>query len=455
MNHAWTKRLAWEMVLCAVCLAGCEAPMAAITGRDAISPADFADLAAEPNVSESAGDATTFVDSDVDADPNAIVVTHHGDARDVAPTAAADVDDDGEPDVPAPTSAAPSDGPAAPAPSRPSTPSARPGQRVIVDSLIGQVNGRPIFADEFFEPIEDQILAARAQLSAENFLATMDRIIVSRLNQVIFNELVLAEAETMLTEETRVGLRYWLKDVEEKRLAESLGVRSRAEQELAEEGMTLDKYLEIRRDEAMIYTLVKKKIEPRVIVTWRDLEREYERREREFNPPASVTLAKIVLSKEREQEMIDAVETGLAEGKSLEEIGKSLERDTAYSEDVLELGPNGLKDLPLNPAILEAIADLKVGETSQPVEVELSSMSGTKRVSVYWYHIKSIDQREARTLYDPQVQRQLFAELKRRRLEEEQNRYLDSLLSKGIYDNIEEMTLRLRRVALIRYGRSS
>ena len=31
-----------------------------------------------------------------------------------------------------------------------------PGERTVVDSMVGQVNGQPIFADAFFDPIEDE-----------------------------------------------------------------------------------------------------------------------------------------------------------------------------------------------------------------------------------------------------------------------------------------------------------
>ena len=426
--------------LAAIALTGCEASVKALSGREEISLADFADADAQPNVSRSAEEATTFIDSDADLDLDVAMEDEisPGGLIGASPSAV-----DSAP-------AAMANGTA----ERPANGSARSARPIIVDSLIGQVNGRPIFADAFFEPIEDQILAARAQMSVEEFVRTMEYIIADQLREVIFNELVLAEAETMITEDVRVGLRYWLKDEEEKRLAKSLGIRTRAESELAEEGLTLDQYLALRKDEAMIYTLVKKKIEPRVIVTWRDLEREYERRAAEFNPAASVTLAKIVLNREREAELVAQVETGIAEGKPFEEIGASLSRSSAYSEDTFELGPNGLADLPLNPAILEAIKSLEVGQTTKPVDVTLQGLPGEpERVTVYWYHIKTIDQQEARDLYDPEVQRQLYYEVQRRRTAEEQDRYLQSLRSKGIYDDEQEMLLRLRRIALIRYGR--
>jgi len=461
MNAATTAVLLMSFV----CLiAGCETQMAALSGRQAISPADFADESAAPNVSSSAAEAATFVDSDAERGPDVeVLAADHAaiDALASEPIEAVTPDVEPVAVVPAPTpptsaGRAGAESPSASGSSGTLMPD-RAGQRVVVDSLIGQVNGRPIFADEFLEPIEDQILAARAQLRPQDFITEMERIIADRLRIVLFNELVLAEAETMLTEEMRVGLRYWLKTEEEKRLAKSLGVRARAEEELAEEGMTLDEYLAIKEDEAKIGSLIQSKIRPRVIVTWRDMEREYERRFNEFNPKASITVSKIVLNRQREPELVEAVESGLATGKSFEEIGTTLARSSAYSDDTYQLGDDGLAGLPLNPKILDAIKDLKTGETSNPVEIEIPSSQpqGEPRTTVYWYHIKSIEQPEARTLYDPAVQRALYNELYRRRTNEEQDRYLQSLLGKGIYDDQEEMLLRLRLIALKRYGRPS
>lgn len=418
-------------------LAGCQQQIAASSGHRTVSPGDFADHA-EPLANDT---------------PKAAQPTHEPVDEAIADDAPGMADDQPT----AVTSAAPT--PIATAkPANATSASTQPAagsQRLVVDSLIGQVNGRPIFADEFFEPIEDYILAAREQMPPRDFLVLMDNTIKDRLRVVIFNELVLAEAEAGLTEDMRVGLRYWLKDVEEKKVAENRGVRARAEESVAAEGMTMDEFLRLRKDEALIYKLVSEKIEPKVIVTWRDLEREYERRKAEFCPPASITLDKIVLNKENEAAAIEAVNAGLAEGKSLKEISATLERSSAYSEDHYQLGPNGRDDLPLNEKILEAVKPLEVGETCAPQEIKVRAVmpGDPERTSVYWYSVLEVTQAEPRTLYDPTVQRQLYNELYSRRLKEEQDRYLDSLMSKGIFDSVDEMANRLRDVAILRYAR--
>ena len=123
----------------AIALAGCEAQMAALSGRQAISPGDFADAEAAPNVSRGAAASQTFVDSDAAATPVTEAAQTETDSDALSSSA----------DVSPTVSESP---PMAPqADNAPS--SGRPRQRVIVDSLIGQVNGRPIFADQFLEPL--------------------------------------------------------------------------------------------------------------------------------------------------------------------------------------------------------------------------------------------------------------------------------------------------------------
>ena len=43
---------------------------------------------------------------------------------------------------------------------RPEMASIAPGEEIFVDSMVGQIRGRPIFAHEFFEPIDDELRRA-------------------------------------------------------------------------------------------------------------------------------------------------------------------------------------------------------------------------------------------------------------------------------------------------------
>ena len=95
--------------------------------------------------------------------------------------------------------------------------------------------GRPIFADELLEPISDQLQRESERLSAAEFMQRARSIIHERLVQVVLNELFLAEAEASLTEQQKMGLLAFLKDLQEKNIAERGGTLFGAQQKIARE----------------------------------------------------------------------------------------------------------------------------------------------------------------------------------------------------------------------------
>lgn len=324
------------------------------------------------------------------------------------------------------------------------TPSLARPQRVIVDSLVGQVNGRPIFANEFFVPIEDQLRAIGTRTSQREFLNQARPIITEHLRQIVLNELFLAEAQSQLTTEQQQGIFAWMRHVREVTIAEGGGTRTGTGQQLRQrEGMTIEEYVAARRDMALLHQLRRAKIEPRVIVSWRDIEREYERRWDEFNPPATLRLARLRLSTEAQAEQIERVNQRLAAGESFAEIAESLNQASDGRQwQQFQMGAGGIADIALADHIKQHIIDLEVGQTSRPFQ---------QGASTWWLHIVGIDQPEGRSLYD--VQRQIQTSLRNRRFNEEMNKYIESLFEKGIYDELDSMLLRLIEIAAVRYWR--
>ena len=70
---------------------------------------------------------------------------------------------------------------------------AQMGQRVVVDSLIGQVNGRPIYADEVLSPIMDRLQAEYLELPYASFRQRLITLVMDQLNAVVLNELIVAD----------------------------------------------------------------------------------------------------------------------------------------------------------------------------------------------------------------------------------------------------------------------
>lgn len=319
-----------------------------------------------------------------------------------------------------------------------------PGEPVIVDSLVGHVNGRPIFADDFLLPIEDRLMRAAEETHGVEQQMAFRKIILDWLRDVVTNELLLAEAEASLSSEEQRGLFAWLRMMYDEEIRRGGGTRSGAERRQQRSGSGLDEYLGNQKDMILIDQLQRQRIQPRVIVSWRDIEREYERRYEEFNPAATVTLARLRLNSVTQTAMIEAVNERLAAGEPFAEIAEELGFANGGLWETFEMGPGGITDIQVSEPMKVALEGLDEGDTSPPFTLG----SGT-----LWLHVVEVDRPEARSIYDPSVQLGLRNLILSRRANTEWNRYVNSLLERGVYDELDEMAERLYQIALLRYGR--
>jgi hypothetical protein len=319
-----------------------------------------------------------------------------------------------------------------------------PGEPVIVDSLVGHVNGRPIFADDFLLPIEDRLLRAAEETYGVEQQMEFRKIILDWLRDVVTNELLLAEAEASLSSDEQRGLFAWLRMMYDEEIRRGGGTRSGAEQRQRQSGSDLDEYLGDQKNLILIDQLQRQRIQPRVIVSWRDIEREYERLYDEFNPPASVTLARLRLNSITQTAAIDSVNERLAAGEPFADIAEELGFADGGLWETFEMGPGGITDIEVSDPMKAALEGLEEGQTSAPFTLG----SGT-----LWLHVVEVQRPESRSIYDPQVQLGLRNTILARRANAEWNRFVNSLLERGVYDELDEMAERLYQIALLRYGR--
>lgn len=320
-----------------------------------------------------------------------------------------------------------------------------PGESWPIEGLVGQLNGRPLFADEFFEPIEDEIIAlvaARDRAEADRILRELVR---RRFARTVDNELVIAEAESQLSPEQQEGLFAWLRSFQEETIAERGGSRAAAEASLEGEGaMSLEEFMQEQRDEVLVRQLMRDRITPRVIVSWRDVVQEYDRRFAEFNPAPTIRIGRIRLSTGADAERIALVRTRIAEGKDFPSIATELGVADGGFWEQFGLPPEGVKGLQLSDAIKQRIDGLAVGAVSEPIE---------QREFISWLSVLSIEQGTKRSLYDMDVQLGLERELMSRREFFERDRYLNTLRSRWTSDDLGRMEAKLIEIAVSRYLR--
>lgn len=321
--------------------------------------------------------------------------------------------------------------------------SVRVGQRWPIESLVGQINGRPIYADAFFAELEGRILAQASNPDQNAAKRAVRALVESRFDQLVNNELIIAEAQSRVTPEMQQGVLAWLRNMQETSIAQRGGSRSQAEQLLREEtGMSMEEFLESQKERGLIGDLLQRRVKPRVIVSWRDMEREYDLHRAELAPDPVYNLGRIALFKDRQAAEIEQVKSMLAAGKTFQEIVAALKVANQGNWMQVKLVNGQMQISTLADEVAAAVRPLKPGQVSPPVE---------SRTQVTWYTVISEEVPQARTLFDPQVQLLIRGQLTNRRDMEARAEYIESLRSRWMSDDIQKMQLRLIQLAMARY----
>jgi hypothetical protein len=311
-----------------------------------------------------------------------------------------------------------------------------------VEGLVGQINGRPVYADEFLLPLEDRILRIIAELPLAQAVREIDLLIARRFDEYVNSELIIAEAESRLSAEQQQGVLAWLRNVREETITNRGGTRDAAAESIEDEfGVSIEEFMEQRRSLALGQDLLRKRVQPRAIVSWRDVVQAYRRQFAEFNPPARVRIGRVRLHRERDLERLNLVEAALADGAGFAEIV-----ELAGAEDgewiEIELPAEGIEATTLAVPVRERLDLATPGSVGEPLD------QGVFRT---WFTVLAVEQPPGRSLYDPQVQLALENQLSNMRFAQEQDRYIASLRDRWVSDNLDAMLARLLTITRLRY----
>lgn len=312
----------------------------------------------------------------------------------------------------------------------------------FVDAVVGQINGRPVFASEFFAPMDARLRADAARLSPAQWREQTVLLIRDAVGERMREELILAEFQAQLTPETKQGLLAFVEQLRQDIVAQNLGSESLAGRRLEEtEGLTLDEKVKQERDRQIILAQLRRAVADRVYVAWREVELAYEREYDLYNPAKVARVRMIQVDGEEE---VAAVRAALADNVPFAEIAR--EHSGFRPEEgglwTMEIAPEGYaKTRIFAPDALNDVAvSLEPGEISEPFE-----WSG----STVWLMLEAIEQPPGQSLYD--VQLEILNRLKNARLAEEQSEYFYRLLGRASVTDFNEMVIRLFEIAESRY----
>lgn len=318
---------------------------------------------------------------------------------------------------------------------------------VLVESKIGDVNGKPIYASSFLEPLADRLRAEAAQMPADRWAPFARDQIERRLEEIITDELLRAEALSRLTPEQKQGFRAFLDALNKERISQAGGSRALAGRRLSEkEGISEDEFIRRREQEALIRNTLIREINTRVNISWRDIWQRYRRDWNLYNPPPSATL-RLIRIPTADTAGIQAVNDALAANTPFDEVAMS--SATNYKPE-----QGGLDQIPLegsyeqttfygSSVLNEKARSLERGQWTGPFEM------GTQTA---WLKLEDITT-ESVSIYDAQLA--INDQLLRERRNEELKRFLDRLERRASFTSLADMRERLFQIAQTRYAGSS
>ncbi len=326
----------------------------------------------------------------------------------------------------------------------------------VVAALIGQINGRPIFAQEVLDPIDARLRAAAREVvegreTTAYFQQEAADAITRRLRDIVTNEVYLSEAETAIPDEQRIqALDYYRQLVRQQFISEqgqgSVEAAERWARETHEQ--SLDEHVETVLRSELIGLQVRQEVYARVIVSWREIETAYRDQWERFHPQPFARVRVLVISSAA-QEQVQQIEAALAEGRTLAELIEAGEVTPLLFKD-----EQGLFQVPLAEANVEdltlfeqdvyqplnaAARRLEPGETSDAVPFNEGRLVG-------WVTLEAVEAPPAVPLYE--AQQALRAEITERKRLRQFQHFEDTLLTRQDLTNMRvmaEMVLNIAR----------
>ena len=354
------------------------------------------------------------------------------------------------------------------------------GVALTVEKLVGQINGRPVYANTILNPIADELAAAAKTMSRSEFSTTIRESLYSETEQMgiilrrgsVYNlvkdDLLLSESLSGMSKQQSYGLISIIGQMRSGLASAQGGSHTQLRQDLSTQmGVSVDEFLEFQRDSILRDELYRQKIMPKVNVSWRDIQREFEevsfdeevlyeeddtrtavivqelrtggKSLREIEAARGyVTLGRINLS--NDDPRIDEVNVAISEGASFATIAELVEVQDGGVWNTYKMGQGGIADIKAGALIRGFLVGATEGDIIGPLE--LSS-------GVNWFAVLEVQ--EPISLYNRQVQMAVQASLKELQFRREGDRYVESLWGEGSLEKVKSMADSIATIAVQRF----
>lgn len=193
----------------------------------------------------------------------------------------------------------------------------------VYDAKIGDINGRPIIASRFLEDLMPRLMALSVETAAggrAEWRREARTVIARKLDGMIRDEVLYREGRARNPDYNEQGVLFYVDFVRQHIIRQSGGSATMAEQELmAQEGQTMEEFLSSVERQKVIKDVLDIVAEDYAPVSWLDIQNEYQRRYKTFNPDPLVFFR---LISPVNDEATALIEERLAGGEAFESVAK-------------------------------------------------------------------------------------------------------------------------------------
>jgi hypothetical protein len=275
---------------------------------------------------------------------------------------------------------------------------------VVVDQKVGEINTRPVWAAEFLGPMAARMRQWAEQDSPDQWRAKALKRIHEDLRQRLDQELIRADTLAAMPPAHRQGLSYVLEDVFRRERSANRGSEAMVEDELRGKNSTLGEAWQAKRDDWLIMSRQRQWWE-QVHVSADEVDLEYHRRYKEFNPDPRAVFRRIRVPAS-EEEAARRIQQRLDAGEPFVTVAEdSANRNSPGNGGLVE----GVGSFPGEYAEAEFWSARELNEAARPLTE--GEWTGPFRVgsSMNWLFLERIEREEGASLYDagPLIRRQL------------------------------------------------
>lgn len=316
---------------------------------------------------------------------------------------------------------------------------------VLVQSKVGDINGRAIYALDFLAPMEAQFKVEAKKRKPADWNAFIEKEIRRELDTKIEDELLMAEARESFTPEQKKGFLAFLEDMRDDLYSKNRGSRSAANKKLFEtEGVDEEQWMRDREQKELIQFQIMQMINKKTVVSWREIQQSYDRAYDKWNPPP-VAYFHVIRVPTAKKERVAAVQEALDRGEDFATLAAGPDNIYNRAQAGLEKRPLDA-DGDLTKAELFGIEKLNAAAQGlQPGQWAGPIPWGEATAWVYLAGIEKINV----SLYDAQLR--IEGGIRDFKREHGRKKYIDRIKARSSITNVDEMTQRLMAIAAERF----